>query len=289
LVAVAVLVELPPGAILDPTPHEQIRRSAAGYRLRAMAETALVTGASSGLGAEFARQLSGRGYELVLVARREERMRELAEELPTQAHVVACDLANEAAALPGQVEQLGVEVDLLVNNAGFGTYGRLIEIPEGRDAEMVRVNCEAVVVLTRAFLPAMLERGRGGVIVVASSAGLQPLPYEASYSASKAFAIFFTEALSEELRGTEVKATVVNPGPVPTEWQAVAGDLKGTERIPGATIEASQAVEEALRAFDQGKRSIVPGRTMRWFLRATKPGPRAVQLRVTERMYRPRG
>lgn len=260
-----------------------------GYRLRSMAETALVTGASSGLGAEFARQLAARGYELVLVARREERMRELAEELPTQAQVVSCDLANDAASLPGKVEQLGAQVDLLVNNAGFGTYGRFIEIPEGRDAEMVRVNCEAVVVLTRAFLPAMTERGRGGVIVVASTAGLQPLPYETSYSASKAFAITFTEALSEELRGTGIKAMVVNPGPVPTEWQAVSGDLKGTDRIPGATIEASQAVEESLQAFDRGKRSVIPGRRMRWFIRATKPGPRAVQLRVTERMYRPRG
>jgi len=254
-----------------------------------MAETALVTGASSGLGAEFARQLGARGYELILVARREERMRELAEGLSTNAHVVSCDLANDAASLPGKIGQLGVDVDLLVNNAGFGTYGRFTEIPQGRDAEMVRVNCEAVIVLTRAFLPAMLERGRGGVIVVASSAGLQPLPYEAAYAASKAFALTFSEGLSAELHGSGVKATAVSPGPVPTEWQQIAGDLKGTERIPGATIEARQAVEESLRAFDRGKRSVIPGRTMRWFIRATRPSPRAIQLRVAERMYRPRG
>ncbi len=254
-----------------------------------MAETALVTGASSGMGMEFARQLAARGHDLVLVARREDRMRELAGELPTSSHVIACDLANDAASLPGKVEALGVDIDLLVNNAGFGTYGHFIEIPEGRDAEMVRLNCEAVVILTRAFLPAMIERGRGGVIVVASTAGLQPMPYEAAYSASKAFAHTFTEGLSEELRGTGVRAMSVNPGPVPTEWQAVSGDLKGTDRIPGATIPAQQVVAEALGAFDRGKRTVIPGRTMRWFIRATQPSPRAIQLRVVERMYRPKG
>ena len=252
-----------------------------------MAETALVTGASSGLGAEFARQLAARGHDLVLVARREERLRELAAELPTKAEVIGCDLANEPGSLPGRVEALGIEIDLLVNNAGFGTYGRFTEIPEGRDAEMIRLNCEAVVILTRAFLPGMLERRRGGVIVVASTAGIQPIPYEAAYAGSKAFALAFTEGLNAELRGTGVKAMAVNPGPVPTEWQSVAGDLQGTERVPGA-IDAPQAVRESLRAFDRGRRTVIPGRMIRWFIRATKPSPRALQLRVTERMYRPR-
>jgi uncharacterized protein len=250
-----------------------------------MAETALVTGASSGIGEQFARQLADRGHDLVLVARRADRLQALAGELATRAHVLECDLATDAAGLPARVRELGVDVDLLVNNAGFGTHGRFWEIPEGRDAEMVRVNSEAVVVLTRAFIPAMIERGRGGVIVVASTAGMQPLPYEATYSASKAFALHFTEALHAELRGTGVRAMAVNPGPVPTEWQAVADFEEGPERLPGV-IEADQVVRESLAAFERGKRSLVPGMTFRWFMRASRLGPRGVQLRVAERVYR---
>jgi uncharacterized protein len=247
--------------------------------------TALVTGASSGIGEQFARQLAERGYDLVLVARRADRLERLAGELSTNAQVVTCDLGSEAAELPGRVRELGVEVDLLVNNAGFGTHGKFWEIDEGRDAEMVRVNCEAVVTLTRAFLPAMVERGSGGVIVVASTAGMQPLPYEATYAASKAFALNFTDALHTELRGTGVKALSVNPGPVPTEWQAIADFEEGPDRLPGV-IEADQVVREALAAYDKGKRSMVPGAVFRWFMRFSALGPRAVGLRVAERMYR---
>ena len=250
-----------------------------------MPETALVTGASSGIGEQFARQLADRGHDLVLVARRGDRLRSLADELPTTVHVLECDLGSDAAGLPARVRELGVDVDLLVNNAGFGTHDRFWEIEEGRDAEMVRVNCEAVVVLTRAFLPEMIERGRGGVIVVASTAGMQPLPYEATYSASKAFALHFTEALHAELRGTGVRALAVNPGPVPTEWQAIADFEEGPDKIPGV-IEAEQVVRESLAAYDRGKRSVIPGTVIRWFVRAANLGPRQIQLRVSERMYR---
>jgi short-subunit dehydrogenase len=247
--------------------------------------TALVTGASSGLGEQFARQLSARGYDLALVARREQRLQAIADELPGDAVVVSHDLAADPGGLVDRVDELELEVDLLVNNAGFGTYGRIWEIEEGRDAELVRLNCEAVVVLTRAFLPPMLERRRGGVIVVASTAGMQPLPYEATYAASKAFALSYTEALSEELRGTGVRALAVNPGPVPTEWQQVAGhDDVGV--VPGE-IPAEQCVAEALEAWDAGRRTVIPGRLMRWVMRGSRLGPRALQLRVAERLYRP--
>jgi short-subunit dehydrogenase len=143
-----------------------------------MAEVALVTGASSGIGAEFAKQLSQQGYEVILVARRAERLEELASQLSGQAHVIPCDLANDAASLPARVAELGLQVDVLVNNAGFGSHGRFAESDPEREAEEVRLNCEAVVRLTRAFLPGMLERKRGGVITVASTAGMQPIPYE---------------------------------------------------------------------------------------------------------------
>jgi short-subunit dehydrogenase len=247
--------------------------------------TALVTGASSGLGEQFARQLSARGYDLALVARREQRLQAIADELPGDAVVVSHDLAADPGGLVDRVDELELEVDLLVNNAGFGTYGRIWEIEEGRDAELVRLNCEAVVVLTRAFLPPMLERRRGGVIVVASTAGMQPLPYEATYAASKAFALSYAEALSEELRGTGVRALAVNPGPVPTEWQQVAGhDDVGV--VPGE-IPAEQCVAEALEAWDAGRRTVIPGRLMRWVMRGSRLGPRALQLRVAERLYRP--
>jgi uncharacterized protein len=248
-----------------------------------MPDTALVTGASSGIGEQFARQLAARGHDLILVARRRDRLERLAEDLPGTAHVVPCDLATEADSLAGKVSELGVNVDLLVNNAGFGTYGQFVDLDPEREANEVRVNCEAVVTLTHAFLPAMVERGRGGVIVVASTAGMQPIPYEATYSATKAFALNFTEALSEELRGSGVRVLAVNPGPVPTEWQEIAGHTAAGV-VPGE-IPAEQVVRESLEAYDRGRRSVIPGRTIRWFVRATSPSPRALQLRITERIF----
>jgi NAD(P)-dependent dehydrogenase (short-subunit alcohol dehydrogenase family) len=214
-------------------------------------ETALVTGASSGIGAEFARQLAQRGHDLVLVARRADRLEALAAELPTEARVLTCDLASDAASLATRVAELGVDVDLLVNNAGFGTSGPFIEHDPERDAEQVRLNCEAVVTLTHSFLPGMVERRRGGIINVASSAGMQPIPYE-------------------------------------TEWQQVAGYESGRVGVVPGRIPAEQVVREALAAYDRGRRSVIPGRAIRWFIRVTRPSPRAVQLRVTERLYRPK-
>ena len=252
-----------------------------------MSEVALVTGASSGIGAEFAKQLSQRGYELILVARRTERLEQLAAELSGPAHVVTCDLATDAASLPARGGELGLQVDVLVNNAGFGSHGRFTETDPAREAEQVRLNCEAVVVLTRAFLPGMVDRGRGGVITVASTAGMQPIPYEATYSATKAFARTFSDALSGELRGTGVRALCVNPGPVPTEWQAAAGYAPDyLPPVPGK-ISAEQVARESIRAFERGRRTLVPGFVIRWYMRVNRPAPVPLKLRVVERMYRP--
>ncbi len=224
----------------------------------------------------------------MLVARRAERLERLAAELPTDAHPVPCDLATDAASLRERVAELGVEVDLLVNNAGFGTSGPFLDHDPGRDAEQVRVNCEAIVTLTHAFLPGMVERGRGGIINVASSAGMQPIPYESVYAATKAFAISFTDALHMELLGSGVRALAVNPGPVPTEWQETAGYSAGRVGVVPGQIPADQVVRESLAAYDRGRRSVIPGRAIRWFIRVTRPSPRAVQLRITERLYRPK-
>src|SRR5438132_8657220 len=187
-----------------------------------MAEVALVTGASSGIGAEFAQQLSASGYDVILVARRSDRMEQLRAQLAGPSHVVVCDLGSEAATVADKVATLGLQVDVLVNNAGFGTHGRFSEIDPAREAEEVRVNCEALVTLTHAFLPGMLERRRGGVITVASTAGMQPIPYETVYSATKAFARTFSDALAGELRGSGVRVLCVNRGPAATEFQRVA-------------------------------------------------------------------
>jgi short-subunit dehydrogenase len=250
-----------------------------------VADVALVTGASAGIGEEFAKQLSERGYEVVLVARRRERLEQLASQLPVKAHVIECDLASEAASLKEKVDALGLTVDVLVNNAGFGTHGRFADNDWRRDAELVRVNCETVVTLTHLFLPGMIERRRGGVITVASTAGMQPIPYEAVYSASKAFARTFSDALSAELRGTGVRVLCVNPGPVPTEWQVQAGYEPGyLPPVPGK-ISAEQVARESLRAFERGRRTIIPGTVMRWSMRLNKPAPEALKLRVLERMY----
>jgi hypothetical protein len=253
-----------------------------------MPETALVTGASSGIGEQFARQLAQRGHELLIVARRADRLDALAAELPTTARAIQCDLATDAASLPAKVADLGADVDLLVNCAGFGTSGPFIDHDPARDAEQVRLNCEAVVTLIHAFLPAMVKRRRGGIINVASSAGMQPIPYESVYSASKAFVISFSDALHVELRGSGVRVICVNPGPVPTEFQELAGYEPGRVGVVPGEISAEQAVREALEAYDRGRRSVVPGRVMRWFMRLTQPSPRAIQLRVTERLYRPK-
>jgi short-subunit dehydrogenase len=252
-----------------------------------MAEVALVTGASSGIGAEFARQLSARGYEVILVARRGDRLAQLADRMPGPARVIECDLASAAASLAGKVQEAGLEVDLLVNNAGFGTYGHFAQVDAAREAEEVRVNCEALVTLTHAFLPGMLQRGRGGVITVASTAGMQPLPYETTYSATKAFARAFSDALSAELRGSGVRVLCVNPGPVPTEWQQVAGhEPDYLPPVPGK-ISAEQVARESLRAFDRGRRTLIPGAVIRWYMRINSPAPLPLKLRVVERMYRP--
>jgi hypothetical protein len=252
-----------------------------------MAEVALVTGASSGIGEQFARQLSARGLEVILVARREDRLRELAERLPGTAHSLAFDLVADAAGLADRVAELGLDVDVLVNNAGFGTHGRFAETDAAREAELVRLNCEVPVTLAHAFLPGMLERRRGGIITVASTAGMQPLPYETVYAASKAFARAFSDALAAELRGSGVRVLCVNPGPVPTEWQGVAGYEPGyLPPVPGK-ISAEQVARESLEAFDSGKRTIIPGAVIRWFMRINAPSPTALKLRVAERLYRP--
>lgn len=249
---------------------------------------ALVTGASSGIGEEFARQLAERGYNVLLTARRAERLTALARQLSpsaVRAEVEIADLEDPEAAraLPARLAERGLEVDLLVNNAGFGAYGPFLERSLESQVGQIRVNVEALVTLTHLFLPAMIDRKQGAVVNVASAAGLQPIPYEAVYAASKAFVLSFTEALHVETRGSGVSVVAVNPGPVPTEWQAVAG----RDSVPSfpPSVSAEQVVRESLHAVERDKRSIIPGTLVRLTMLMTRPLPNAVKLPVTRRLY----
>jgi uncharacterized protein len=221
----------------------------------------VVTGASSGIGTELAGGLARRGYPLVLVARRRERLDDLAGELRTQysvgVDVMPLDL-GEAASRGQLAERLRSEpVAGLCNSAGFGTSGVFQTLPIERESEEVVLNSLALMELTHAALPGMVERGAGAVLNIASIAGFQPIPFMAVYSATKAFVQTFSEAVHEELHGTGVSVTVLCPGPVPTEW----GEIANAERfsIPLAQVAPHDVAEEAIGGMLAGKRSVVPG------------------------------
>lgn len=228
--------------------------------------TCLITGASSGIGAELARGLAARGLGVTLVARREDRLRELADELVDEhgirADTVAADVSGAAGRerLQAEVADRELDVEVLVNNAGFGSGGPFVALDPERETEMVRTNVEAVVALTGAYLPAMQERGRGAVLNVASLIAFQPVPYQATYGATKAFVLSFSDALHEELRGTGVTMTSVCPGPVRTEFGAMGGFGGADERIPDHLwISAEKVARDALNAVERGDRVTVPG------------------------------
>ncbi|WIM88748.1 SDR family oxidoreductase [Candidatus Mycobacterium wuenschmannii] len=221
----------------------------------------VITGASSGIGTELARGLARRGYPLLLVARRKERMDELAGELHSQfsvdVEVQALDL-SDAAAREKLANRLRTEsVAGLCNSAGFGTSGVFQDLPVERESEEVVLNSLTLMELTHAALPGMVERGAGAVLNIASIAGFQPMPYMAVYSATKAFVQTFSEAVHEELNGTGVSVTVLCPGPVPTEW----GEIANAERfsIPIAQVSPRDVAEAAIAGMVDGKRSVVPG------------------------------
>lgn len=245
---------------------------------------ALVTGASAGIGEAFARALAGRGMNVALAARRVERLRHLADELGT-AHrvrtlVLPADLGREGAAeaLWRQAADAR-EIHLLVNNAGFGLKGAFDELSLERQAEMVRVNCIAPLELAHRALRHMRGRG-GGIVNVASVAGYQPIPTMATYAASKAFLVTLSEALTEEARPHGVRVVLVNPGPVRTEFQAVAG----TEvRAGGPGVRtAEEVVEAALAGLEAGTRTVTPGLFNRVSTTAARIAPHGLVIRAAK-------
>jgi short-subunit dehydrogenase len=221
---------------------------------------ALVTGASTGIGEQLARMLAERGHDLVLVARDRARLEALAKELG-DARGATCEVLPADLTDPGQlatVEARAGEVDVLVNNAGFGTYGPFVELDvDGEDRE-VRLNVLAVVRLTHAAARAMVGRGRGGILNVASLAAFQPTPYDATYGATKAFVFSFTQALHEELRGTGVAVTVLCPGFTRTEFQARA--VIGTDPVPSFMWqEADDVARAGLDGLAKNRAVVIPG------------------------------
>jgi short-subunit dehydrogenase len=254
--------------------------------------TCLITGASSGIGAEIARRLASRGLGVTLVARREERLRELADELVEthgiEAEVVTGDVSKERTrrAIINEVDQRGLTVEVLVNNAGFGSGGRFTSLDAGKETSMVQTNVEAVVGLTRHYLPQMAERGRGAVLNVASLIAFQPVPFQATYGATKAFVLSFSDALHEEMRGTGVTVCAVCPGPVRTEFGEQGGFGGADERIPDVLwLDAGKVAEDAVRALEAGDRVTVPGAGNQLAALWGQHLPRSVLLPLVKRIW----
>jgi short-subunit dehydrogenase len=241
---------------------------------------ALITGASAGLGVEFARQLSKRGHRLVLVARRKNRLDALARELGN-ARAVAIDLskANAAAKLMADLDAAGDKVEILVNNAGFGLIGRFAELDSKRERQMIDLNVGALADLCRAVAPGMIKRKSGAILNVASTAAFQPGPKMAVYFATKAFVLSFTEALHEELKPHGIKVSCLCPGPTRTEFGEVAG-FGGNGAFDKLAMEAGEVVEAGLKGMDRNRAVVVPGWVNKIGAVSTRFAPRSVVRKI---------
>ncbi|NGN67250.1 SDR family oxidoreductase [Streptomyces sp. A7024] len=254
--------------------------------------TALITGSTAGIGAAFARRLAADGYDLVLVARDSERLRKQARELTDrhriEAEVLSADLAEDAgiASVEARLASTDRPVGLLVNNAGFGNKGRYLEVPMADELRMLKVHCEAVLRLTSAAVPGMRDRGRGGVINVASVAAFVP---RGTYGASKAWVVQFTQGIAKDLTGTGVRPMALCPGFVRTEFHSRAG--MGTDNIPSwMWLDADRVVDAGLADLAKGKTLSVPDPRYKALLGASKLVPRGMLGKVsstTGRKYGP--
>jgi len=250
-------------------------------------KTALVTGASSGIGREIAELCARDGYDLILVARREERLRELQETWTArhaiEVRIVAMDLSDATAPQKLFNELTGTSVDVLVNNAGFATYGPFVESDVASQVEMVQVNVLTLTHLTRLFLPSMVRRGEGHILNLASMAAFVPGPLMAVYYSTKAYVLSFSEALSEELRGSGVTVTAFCPGPTATEFQARARlERSGLLRIAQADV--GPIAEAGYRAMKEGKAVAVPGTLNKITTLLIRVAPRFLVRRVVKKL-----
>lgn len=256
--------------------------------------TCLVTGASSGIGAEIARSLAKRGHGLTLVARREDKLRDLATELADKhkirAEVIAADLtdAESRAKLPAAVEELGLTVDVLVNDAGRSTWGPVYANERDDELQMIRINIEALVDLCTLFLPGMVERRKGAILNVASTAAFQPMPGQSGYAATKAFVLAYSQGLQGELRGKGVTVTVLCPGPVDTGFGQTAGatDDETNNTLPKIMWVAPEAVAEAaVSGLEKGRRTVIPGFANAAVAALALHSPRSVLVPAAARLH----
>jgi hypothetical protein len=250
-------------------------------------QTALITGASGGIGAELAKLCAADGVNLVLVARDAERLAQLAVGLACahhiQARVLAADLADPL--VPAQLfEQLRpTPIDILVNNAGFGLRGAFAETGWAEDARLMQVNVMAPAHLTKLFLPAMIERSRGRILNVASTAAFVPGPFTAMYYSSKAFLLSFSESIANEVKGTGVTVTVLCPGPTRTEFFERAG-ITSSKLSQGPSMNAADVAAEGYRAMIAGKTHVIAGMRNRWLMRGVRFAPRGMVAEFTRRL-----
>ena len=245
-----------------------------------MKKVALVTGASAGLGVEFARQLSKRGHSLVLAARRKDRLEELAKDLG-DARAIAIDLSKKdsAAKLLADIEANGETVDLLVNNAGFGLIGRFAELDGKRERQMIDLNVGALTDLCRAVAPGMIARKSGAILNVASTAAFQPGPKMAVYFATKAFVLSLSEALHEELKPHGIKVSCLCPGPTRTEFGEVAG-FGGSGAFDRLAMGAAEVVEIGLKGLDANKAVVIAGLVNKVGAFSTRLAPRSTVRKI---------
>lgn len=252
---------------------------------------ALVTGASSGIGWALAEQLAAHGANLVLTARRADRLAQLADDVSVrhkvQTHIFAADLARPQT--PGEIfrftEQKRLPIELLINNAGFGAYGEFRKIGAQRLLDMVQVNVGSVVHLTHLFLPGMVERRSGYILIVASTAAFQPVPYISTYAATKGFDLLFAEGLAEEVRRYGVHVCALCPGSTVSEFYAVAGQ---PSHMGGAQEPNEKVARVGLQALAEGKPRVISG-TRNWLsVEAQRLAPRRLVTRVAARMFMPK-
>lgn len=255
---------------------------------------ALITGASSGIGEEFARQLAKRSHPLTLVARRRDRLEALAESLRAS-HCIAVDVVVADLERPKCVDDVAERLRhngpwLLINNAGFGSHGRIHRMPAERELAQVQLNVVALHRLSLAVLPGNLLGRGGGIVNVASTAAFQPVPYMSTYAATKAFVLHFTEGLATEVAGSGCRVMALCPGPVRTEFGMVAGgpELEQTmEKIMAMGVE--RCVRAALHSLDRGRVVCIPGAQNHVGAVSTRLAPRAVVRRIVATAFAPRG
>ncbi len=253
-------------------------------------KTALITGASSGIGAAFARALAAKGMNLVLVARSQEKLHRLAETLMQQyavhVEVVVADLSQEDAAqtVYDTVQRQQRSVDLLINNAGVATNGLFAQQSLRTQQDEILLNVNTVVSLTHLFLQAMIQDGHGAIINVASTAGFQSMPYRAVYSATKAFIIAWSEALWAETRQQGISVVTLCPGPTETNIYEVMGT---DDAVLGKKVPPEQVVQTGLHALEKGKMTVIDGRSNYWLSQAYRVLPRRVVVNLVERLFRP--